>query len=238
MENKKSNSYQNGYNEVFHKGKIGFVNRVIHNQLERLTKGHFPTTLELGSGPGQHLEHVTHSYEVYIESDIREELLRDPKSVKNNRLKTLRLDAEDLSIFSDNSVDRIVNYCLLIHLTNPEHALKEWRRVIKKKSSSAPVSQHNNQISFYVPCEPGLLLRLLRLFTVARKTRKLGYDHYSFHYKEHVSYFTRLNHIIEEVFVRDRVRKRFWPFLIPSWNLNLGVFYDIQVLGENNLENN
>jgi hypothetical protein len=50
-----------------------------------------------------------------------------------------------------------------------------------------------------------------------------------FHYREHITFFSRIDMLIEEVFENDEITKRYWPFIIPSWNLNLGVVYQIRV---------
>lgn len=213
--------YERGYTEVFHSGLVGKINTIIHRQLEKFATGTFQTVLELGAGAGQHFEHVKCDYEVYIESDVEEKLLR-PFNPFFPRLTQMKLDAHDLRIFKDNSIDRIVSYCLLIHLEEPEIALKEWKRVLDVSGQGG-----GSHLSFYIPCEPGLLLRLLRFLVISRKSKKLGHDNYSFHYKEHITYFLRLDHLIQEIYAEAHIKKRFWPFIIPFWNANLGVFYDI-----------
>lgn len=89
--------------------------------------------------------------------------------------------------------------------------------------------ENGGAISFYVPCEPGLLLRFLRNITTVRKAKKININHLSFHYREHVNYFVRLNLLINEVFEDDKLEKVYWPFPFLSWNFNLGAFFFITV---------
>jgi len=105
-------------------------------------------------------------------------------------------------------------------LPEPENSLIEWRRVVRA----------DGILSIYVPCEPGLLLRATRYLTTRAKAKRLGYDHLSLHYREHVTFFVRLNLLINEVFWDCRVRRIMYPFpFLPSWNFNLWAVYQIQL---------
>lgn len=188
--------YRNIYSRVLNTGGIGLVSRIIHKNLKSRAIGFADTILELGAGGGQHFELETQEFNRYLETNIRLSNLPIRPQLIDKTVEQMALDAEDLQKIPDNSTDRSVASCLLIHLGNPEKALEEWRRVVKAGA-----------ISFYVPCEPGLLLRLLRYLTTVRKANRLGVDHLSFYYREHVTYFVRLNLIIKEVFHEDHVRK-------------------------------
>lgn len=188
--------------------------RLTHKTLEKNTtrKSEYKTVLELGAGTGQHFRYVQHKFDKYIESDIRPHTNLTPKSFRDTRLSFRVIDAQNLSQFKSGSIDRIISTCLLIHLDNPLNALYEMRRVINKK---------NSQISLYIPCEPGFVLRILRYVTTVQKAKKFGVNHLFFHYKEHKFNYLYLKTIIEEVFTDYEVKWKKYPFIIGSWNLNL-----------------
>lgn len=208
--------YQEHYKSILNEGSVGFVSNVIHKNIESNQKNYFDKVLEVGAGHGQHFEFLNHSFGEYFETDMRLENLpqRPDKSVIQ-----LKIDAEDLSYFADNYIDRSIVSCLLLHLNDPESALRELRRVSKGGSI----------IDIYLPCEPGLILRILRNFTTVRKARRMGIDHLSFHYREHVTYFTRIDLLIREIYSNDSIDRKFWPLKVPFWNLNLAVFYSIKI---------
>jgi phosphatidylethanolamine/phosphatidyl-N-methylethanolamine N-methyltransferase len=213
--------YKGTHSQIVDTGLVGVINSKLHRDLE---KGFSPSfndskyeILELGAGMGQHLKFVKEKYSRYVQSDIRIENLSIPQS---SSIQNVQLDAEDLNMIHNNSFDRIVASCLLVHLKDPEKALLEWKRVVRK----------GGLISIYVPCEPGLLLRASRYLTTNLKAKRLGYDHLSLHYREHVSYFVRLNKLIQEVFCDAEVKRTFFPFnFIPSWNLNLWATYQVRL---------
>jgi hypothetical protein len=75
-------------------------------------------------------------------------------------------------------------------------------------------------ISIYIPCEPGILLRLLQALTTRRKQRQLGIDAKYLHYGEHRYNYPFVITIIKNVFNGNfRVRK--FPFLFGSFDFNL-----------------
>ena len=212
--------YEGSHSKVVDTGLVGLVNRRLHLHLEKnisKEKANYKRILELGAGMGQHLKFVEDNYLLYVQSDIRVKNL--PKNF-SDRVINKKINAEDLSGIKDASFDRLVSTCLLVHLQQPEQALVEWRRVVCPGGA----------LSIYVPCEPGLLLRFSRYFSTHLKAKKLGYDHLSIHYREHVSYFVRLNKLIKEVFNDCKVKRSFFPLnFIPSWNLNLWAVYQIKL---------
>lgn len=213
------NYYSEHYREILNTGSVGFVSNIVHKILEpKPTTEIFNKVLEVGSGHGQHLKFVKHQYSQYFETDFRKENLPDRSS--DPKVISLEADATNLSAFTDSSIDRVIASCLIVHLADPEAALLEWRRVCVSGGGV---------ISIYVACEPGILLRFLRRFTTVRKAKKFGLDHMRFHYREHITFFSRIDMLIEEVFEKDKINKKFWPFLLPLWNLNLGVVYQIRI---------
>jgi SAM-dependent methyltransferase len=188
--------------------------RLTHKSLERNNskEKEYKTVLELGAGTGKHFKYVKHKYNKYIESDIRPRKTIKSEKFRDNRLRFKIIDAQKLNQFQEGTIDRIISTCVLIHLENPSKALNEWRRVINKK---------NGQISLYIPCEPGFVLRILRYVTTVQKARKFGVNHLFFHYKEHKFNYLYLKTIVDEVFIDCDVKWRKYPFIFGSWNFNL-----------------
>ena len=81
---------------------------------------------------GNHENFVKHSYDSYVKTD-----LLFPKEVesinKDKKIISKYQDATSLKDFADDSVDRLISTCLIVHLNNTESALEEWKRVVKLK---------------------------------------------------------------------------------------------------------
>jgi SAM-dependent methyltransferase len=126
---------------------------------------------------------------------------------------------EVISQLKAEKFDRVIVSCLLAHLNRPETALKEWRRVVR----------NGGLVTIYVPSEPGLVLRLLRTLTTARKLKKSGANARLIHYVEHRNYWITMNILIREVFSLDNIRKKRYPIPFFSWNFSLWDVYQITV---------
>jgi SAM-dependent methyltransferase len=207
--------YSNYYTKIFGAGLIGKMSDFVHWILEKPYKHSeiFGTVLEVGAGYGQHSKFVKHRYDCYIETDIRES--NYPHS--NNRIKRLISDAENLTEIESNSIDRLIATCILAHLTNPEKALQNWKRVVKKKG----------HLSIYVPVEPSILLRLFRSVATTRKAKKMGLNHKSIHYREHRNMWIYCDLLIRETFHGSNVKSRRFPVSFLPWNLRLFDIYEI-----------
>ena len=230
--------YRNFYTKVLSGGSIGTVVDLVHRSLERDVPENFHAgvVLELGAGHGQHKHYVHHSTGLYIETDLRESLLPQrpgSRRVDQSALSaavaahsgdghtTLQagLDAQDLSAIPSESIDRIIASCLLVHLPYPEKALSEWRRV----------ARHGSIVTIYVAPEPGIVLRLGRACTTVRRARKLGTNHLSFHYREHINHFPAMKMLIGDTFASDEIRWRAYPIPYASWNFSLWKVTTIRV---------
>lgn len=182
--------------------------RMVHRTMERPLRGrHFPVVLELGSGNGEHRQHVRHTFDQYLTLDLRIEGKPDVVA-----------DAMALPI-ANESIDRLVAMCLLMHLPDPEAALEEWRRVVRPGGLA----------SIYVPCDPGLAMRTIRRLTTIPAARRLGYQGYELMIaREHVNTVSGLDRMMRWVFRDDEIRLIRRPARLPSWNLNAFYIYHIE----------
>jgi ubiquinone/menaquinone biosynthesis C-methylase UbiE len=219
-----SEKYQNEFYEKFYSklmgtGLIAVFWRIIHNQMEKsFRNGYYPQILEVGAGNGEHLGSVNCAYDNYFLTDLRVENLQKATILNNNVL----LRAEDVCnlSFPDSTFDRVIMTCVLSHLNDPLLALSEMRRVVKD----------GGYVSIYLPCEPGIMLRVIRKLSTRAKARKIGVENIEFlHFIEHKNYFIALNYFIRWTFVGDQVKRRNYPFRLLSWNGNLYSLYNIKI---------
>jgi len=218
-----STIYENVYSDVCSSGLVGFFTKILHKDMESPFKPSqlFNVVLEIGSGDGVHRPFVRHRYNEYWQSDIRYE-----KSVgdntfasKDGKVYKIYLDAQELSKFKDSQFDRIIAICVLLHLSDIESALIQWRRVVKD----------GGMITIYTPSEPGLLLSLAQYLTTKRKFEKHGIDYYSWQYQEHISYFPIARVIINKVFINGERSMKKWPISFLPWHFSLWSVYQINI---------
>lgn len=84
-------------------------------------------------------------------------------------------------------------------------------------------------ISIYIPCEPGIVLRIARFFTTVRKSKKVGLNHKSILYREHRNIWILCDLLIREIFSDCIILSRRFPINKLSWNFNLFEIYQIKI---------
>jgi ubiquinone/menaquinone biosynthesis C-methylase UbiE len=206
---------KNHYVSVVDGGGVGFVKRAIHRLIEKGHDGFVERVLELGAGQGQHRTFVRQDVGLYLEGD-----LEDLNPTRGESTEFVKLDAQNLEMFPENYFDRIIATCLLTHLTFPEQALKEWRRVAKKE---------NGCIDIWVPCEMGLLLRVAQKLTTRRKVNAKGFNYDSIQHREHRNHFYTMNTLIKEVYDGDDIQIKGFPFSNLPWDFQLVRIYKIRI---------
>lgn len=211
--------YSQYYEQILGSGVVGASQARTHQALERHLgeTHHFSRVLEVGAGSGEHFPFVKHSFDEYIETDIRE-MQRDP-DLLDERHKYVVADAEALQ-FPDQSFDRVIATCLLLHLTEPEIALEEWRRV----------TRDGGLINILVPCDPGMLIRATRSVLTMPAVRRAGFEGYKlFNARDHRNHVGSIDQQIRYVFRDDDLRTYRYPLRFPSWNFNAFFAYSICV---------
>lgn len=208
--------YANHYESIMSRGLVGLMAKLNHLSLEHapfaIQRMNLPDSkiLEVGAGHGQHYKYVDTNFGSYLMTDIRPHLFKTVELESSKvRIEDKSIDAEYLP-YPENSFDRLVATCLLIHLPNPERALREWKRVVKS----------NGLITIYLPCESGLLLRLAQSVSTRRKQKKIGIDAKYLHYKEHPYTYPFLISILKNVF-GENLKVRKFPFIYGGFDLNL-----------------
>jgi ubiquinone/menaquinone biosynthesis C-methylase UbiE len=207
--------YQEFYSKMMgheSEGVLSILWKYPHRVMEKNFKSNAgKKILELGFGEGEHLSFVTSDFAEYLATDLDAKRLERfrPKLIANAKL--MQCDAMSLP-FPDQSFDRVIATCLIAHLRDPELALTEWRRVLKK----------GGELTMYVPCEPGFSLRLFRRLFSAPKAKRLGFDGFNLYIaRDHVNDAFRVLNLAAEVFREDTFQQIFRPLGIRSWYLNL-----------------
>jgi phosphatidylethanolamine/phosphatidyl-N-methylethanolamine N-methyltransferase len=220
MDDDKSDIYQSRhYSKVMGSGALLKQWARIHRAMEQpYKKKVFHRILELGAGEGQHRPFVRSAWTEYHETDIRVDILKTNSTEQEGVMHSMQ-DIQNIT-FPEDFFDRIIVSCVLVHVANPLTALEEIKRV----------SNNSCRVSIYLPCEPGLLLRIARSFTTIPKNRRLGVeDPYFIHFQEHRNYFTAMNHFILNTFDVSKIKSKYFPFPFLSWNFNLYKIYQIEV---------
>ena len=229
--------YERDYERIVMKGGLlnRWVYRKTHQELERFEVKSSQSDihiLELGAQSDQHRAWVKKNYYRYVVSDINFEPLINSKLKHEITLSELeskstaifplisfeQIDAEQID-YPDDTFNRLIASCLIVHLNNPVDALHEWRRV----------ARDGGRIDLYVPCEPGLILRIARSLTHKRKKLSPRFSYDLLHYSQHKNHFPAINEFIKFVFVNDVITRRFFPFNFLPWGFNLWAIYSIKI---------
>jgi phosphatidylethanolamine/phosphatidyl-N-methylethanolamine N-methyltransferase len=211
--------YGEHYARLMGTGLISQVWRAIHFLMEYPFRGVSENRiLEVGAGNGEHFKAVSSDFQQYFATDIRiEQLTAGFEGVP--KVIVERQDICKLS-YENAYFDRTIVTCVLVHLDAPTTALSEIHRVTKS----------GGWVCLYLPCEPGLLLRMIRKFSTHAKAKKLGMTDITYlHFLEHKNYFSAVNYFIQREFISSRIKSIYLPFPWLSWNFNLFKLYFIKL---------
>jgi phosphatidylethanolamine/phosphatidyl-N-methylethanolamine N-methyltransferase len=217
--------YSRVFEKAHYRGALGAFTSLVHRKIEQAAspKDNYPRVLEIGGNRGEHFSFVKHNFEEYLCTDINVPNIK----ATDSRLKFLFADAQALP-FASNSVDRVLNACVLHHIPNAFHALQEMRRVVND----------GGLVSIYVPFDPGMVYRYVRHITSHMKQSKIGRfgirETKELWAREHINHALGLMNNIQEVFSQDSIVERRWPIPWVSWNFNLFVVYEIKVIKAKN----
>lgn len=199
---------------MIQEGSGKFFSDYVHRTMEtQLPRDYYDVVLELGSLNGFHKKFLKHRFNFYYETDI---LIKNNTEIEKNYIKKYQ-DAENLVDFKDNSIDRVIATCLLSHLKDPEKCLKEIKRVIN----------NNGHVTLWVSNDPSILLRFFQIVFRRKSFKKNGLDYDSIQYREHISYFSRLNFLIYDVFKDFKIKRKELPFKKLWYQLNFVTIYQI-----------
>ncbi len=164
------------------------------------------STLEIGAGTGAHVPLEPEGDYVALENaaDLAAQIPRRPG------LSVVVADCEARLPWTDDTFDRVIAIHLLEHLYNLPAALDEVARVLRP----------GGVFSVVIPCEGGQLYSLGRRFTTKRIFEKRYGVPYEWMIRQ--DHCNTAREVLTEVHRRFRtVRRSFFPFAVPSPDLNL-----------------
>lgn len=216
--------YEDLYNLICVSARKGPIMNLMHGILERKhRKSHFSNVLEVGAHKGEHLPYVRHTFDSYTLSDIQ---LMPPDDVKQlpNCVEFVLANLESLP-FENSTFDRVLSTCVLHHVSNLEDAIDELIRVCKP----------GGVISILLPTDPGLTYRWVKFLGSGIKAKRLGLFKQVelFHAREHRNHYHSIAVILRSKFEFHAFHVKFWPFRVPSWNLNALTVWEIHKAGYN-----
>ncbi len=189
--------------------RYGVIEKFNHTYPLRSLSPHLTKTLDIGAGRGEHLHYENLDNQEYTALELRSELAEVIRATYPS-VRVAVGDCQEKINCPDNYFDRVLAIHILEHLPNLPKALDEIKRVLKP----------NGLFSVVVPCEGGLAYSLARNISARRifeKRYKQSYDW--FVSCEHIN---RPQEILSELSSRFSLTHRsFFPFAIPSVNLNL-----------------
>lgn len=211
--------YQEHYRSAQRSGIQGWGNSLIDVRIERLTKRPAGAkVLEIGASSGEHFAFVDREPKIerYVGLDIAPGITEPELAKKLTEAGLIELvsgDAEAIP-FDDDYFDLSVSTCVLAHVANPERVYEELLRVTKP----------GGRIVIGMPCDPGVINRLVKVLVTYRALRKAGVDNPRLTYaREHVNAVGNLVVLARHVFRTHRFKVHYFPLLIPSWNANLAL---------------
>jgi ubiquinone/menaquinone biosynthesis C-methylase UbiE len=215
--------YQHIYSKMIGNQATGILSilwQYPHKLMEKKFKSNkLLKILEVGYGQGEHMSFVAKDFATYNAIDISSSQVAPTALEVGCSFEYQLMNAEDLK-FSSSYFDRLIATCLIVHLNDPEKALREWRRVLKPGATA----------TIYVALEPSLALKIFRIVFTSRKAKKLGFEGYKlFIARDHINYASGVMELIHEVFKEDSISKRYRPLPLPIWYINLFCIVDIKI---------
>ena len=215
--------YSSVYDDVHYHGPLGWFTSRYHRELEAYRNTSGQNILDIGGGAGEHLLFVKAIPVTYTILDpspsigIRAQSFADENGVQ---LVTIEGRGEDIP-FREESFDRVVITCVLLHAEDPAKMIREAYRVLKSGGT----------MSIYLPSDPGMLYRLIRHLTSHRRTKKIS--EFSMEQVKYIWSLEHTNHVAGLIIqIRYTLREfdleevRF-PLGIPGWNFNLFRVYHL-----------
>lgn len=227
-----SSFYEDHYSSTQRRGIQGWGNslqdRAIERARSRLSNRLTNSVLEAGAGSGEHLAFVDPaSFSHWTCLDLFPGAA-DPglcNSLKQTgRVSFVSSDVLALS-YPESNFDEAVSTCLLHHVQESEIALRELRRVVRG----------GGRITISIPTDPGVLNRAVkRLITYPQMKRAGMEDPRLVYAREHSNHVHSILKLAKHVFSADDLRLSYFPFGVPSWNVNLFVLLEARIIKPDN----
>lgn len=193
-----------------------------HKMLEKKFSNefHFDKVLEIGAGTGEHLAHIRHTFGTYTMLDHNSKALKIAKKKIDPNLSgkvILKFHNGSNLPYKTKSIDRVIATHVLEHIPNPHLAIKEWMRVLKP----------NGVLSIIIPSDPGFAWRMARFLGPRRRAIAKGISYDYIMAREHVNSSNNLIILLRHY--AKNYSEKWWPFLLPSIDINLFYAFNAQI---------
>jgi len=216
------NIFYGKYYDNLYKGFSGFFFKLAHKNLEELNSyssllknNNLPTKqsiLEIGSGRHLHYDYIVNK-EYIFKYFYYDQNMNNVNYIKNKyKNKNLFIHLKKISELKKESLDRIICSHVLEHIPNPEEFIFTFFKFLKK----------GGNISITLPCDPGILWSLGRIYNYLTFWRFRGVSKKEYYYHmahEHINSIQNLISILKYNF--NNYSESFIPFKLRSSNLNL-----------------
>lgn len=194
------------------KATYGPIESFNHGYVIRHSPSSFLRTLEIGAGLGEHLRYERLSKSQlsnYVPLELRPNMVQQLQAQYPN-INAVLGDCQQRTEFPDGYFDRILAIHVLEHLPNLPAAVDEMHRVCNK----------SGVFSVVIPCEGGLAYSMARRLSAQRVFEQRYKQPYKwFIEQEHIN---KPDEVINELMKRFKpIHREFFPFLVPSVELNL-----------------
>lgn len=122
------NETANNYDESCDGKFVNLMYQALFNKLDKINQGNF---LDLGCGNGNVLAHLADTDLKLYGADLAENMVKETQKKLGDRAQIIVSDAENIK-FEDSKFDVLCCNASFHHYTNPDRALSEMRRVMKK----------------------------------------------------------------------------------------------------------
>jgi SAM-dependent methyltransferase len=175
----------------------------------------FVTTLDIGAGLGEHLNHEKLTPEQernYYCYEFRANMAAEIRR-RFPRINTVVSDCQQRMNFPDGFFDRILAVHVLEHLPNLPATLREAHRLLNKE---------RGQFLVVIPTEGGLAYSIARRLSAERTwNKRFGGGYEEFYKREHINLpheiFTELSPYF------TTVSRSFFPLMLPFIFCNIGI---------------
>ena len=217
-----SNWYKHEYESNSYGGATGIAQKLMHQSLEKSysKETNFDRVLEIGGNAGEHLSYVKHQYAEYILSDLHD-VLTDTQKAQLRTINITFVQADALALpWHDETFDRVLNTCVIHHVSDPELALSEIRRVLRPGGTA----------DIFLTSDPGMAFRLARRVGPLRSANRRGLGDVKrlVAARDHRNHIGGLRVLLKHVFRNDTFTESTYPIPRMPWNLTL--FHTFRVM--------
>jgi len=208
------------HEELAGRSRYGLIERFNHQFPVKHSRPGFRTTLEIGAGLGEHLDHerLTPEQEAsYYANEFRPNMAAEIER-RHPRVKVVIGDCQQTLPMADGFFDRAIAVHVLEHLPNLPAAIREIYRLLHRD---------RGQFLVVIPCEGSpayLLARRLSAQRVFERTYKMPYD--LIIKREHINLPAEILAELDPYFVVQRRRffpLPFLPFVVPNLVMGLAL---------------